>query len=306
VALEHHKIEGKRVVVKGDRLYGNTRIISAQWPEAGMHEMENPRFVAVIKGQVNFRVSNYLLGCGEGDFILIPPRLPYPANAYSPQLIVPRAPARICVLLWMGLYRRGIQCWLSEYEGGQRTIETTENYLFLNGQVIELFRLLMEEATSEKNDPVCDGLLLAFTNALLREINAGRYLHPGPVVKTETAPAPGNNFTVQLENYLSQHLDEHLTMEHVARQLYTSRTQFALRMREETGQTFVEFLTAYRIEQAKILLLESEWTTQIIARFVGFKSSTYFHALFQRQVGCTPGEFRIKHQKRRPPKKSVQ
>jgi AraC-like DNA-binding protein len=107
-------------------------------------------------------------------------------------------------------------------------------------------------------------------------------------------PPTQNDFTGQLEDYVKHHLNQSMTSEQVARELYMSRSQFVRRIRQETGQAFVEFLSTYRIQQAKTLLGESEWPVQTIAKYVGFKSSTYFHAFFQRQVGCTPGEFRLK------------
>jgi two-component system response regulator YesN len=81
----------------------------------------------------------------------------------------------------------------------------------------------------------------------------------------------------------------------VAREMYMSRTQFVRRMRKETGKTFIEFLNSYRISEAQTLLKQSEWTTHTIAQFLGFKSPTYFYALFRTQVGCTPGEYRSQH-----------
>jgi AraC-like DNA-binding protein len=300
VQLTYRKIHGKRVIVKGSRLYGNTRYVCARWPEAGMHELETPRFICVVEGQADFQVGNYLLGCGEGDFILIPPRLPHMSDRYSAALINSRIPGRPCVLLWMGLYRRGLQCWLTAYKDGRRVGEPADNCLFLKGRVIELCRLLIEEATEEKDDSICDGVLLAFTNALRREIEARRYLHPGPAISESAVPATNSEFAGQLGNYIQQHLNEPLTLEQVAHGLFMSRAQLARRIRRENSQTFLELLTAYRIKEAQNLLCESEWTAQAIAQFVGFKSPTHFSRLFRRHVGCTPGEFRLKQSKRLP------
>lgn len=74
--------------------------------------------------------------------------------------------------------------------------------------------------------------------------------------------------------------------------MHLSRSQFARQVKQETGATFVEILTQCRIAEAKLLLQESEWSTAIIAKFVGFKSVTYFHHLFVQRTGITPGQFR--------------
>lgn len=294
--LTPSKIPGERVIVKGGRLYGNVRQVSAYWPQAGMNETEHTRAFWVVAGQVNAQVSNTMLGGRVGDFVLAPSRTPLPADRHPPHLVTSNVAGQSCLLLWMALYRRGFQCWLSEYESdGRRHDRAGENYLFLDGQVIQLFQLLVEEAQGNKNQKVCNGLLAAFGAALQREIEASRYLLPGVVTRPEELPDTETDFTRQLEAYIHQHMNQSLTLERVARELYMSRTQFVRRMRRETGKTFVEFLTAHRISEAQALLRESEWTTQTIAQFLGFKSPTYFHALFRDHVDCTPGEYRIRH-----------
>ena len=77
--------------------------------------------------------------------------------------------------------------------------------------------------------------------------------------------------------------------------MHLSRTQFVRRMREETGQTFVEFLTDYRIKEAKTLLRESDWTISAIAGFLGFKTPSYFRTVFLRQTGQTASAYRIQN-----------
>lgn len=297
VELNQRKLSGKRVIVKGDRLYGNTRLASAKWPEMGMHEVEAFRFVCVVQGQVNFQAGEYLLGCREGDYILLPPRTPHMGNEHRAELIHSRVPGRSCLLLWIGSYRRGLQCWLSSYGEKHRTGGALNNYLFLNSQLIELFRLLFEEASSAKNTQLCNYLLAAAFTSLNRELEGGSYFHPGPTIKVSEPPVANSDFSLQIEKYIRRHLNQPLTLEQVARGLYMSRAQLARVVRRETGHSFGELHTIYRIQEAKTLLCESEWTVQTIARFIGFKSTAYFCTLFQRQVGRTPSEFRSESRK---------
>jgi AraC-like DNA-binding protein len=132
---------------------------------------------------------------------------------------------------------------------------------------------------------------------LQREITAGHYLLPGPRVVQETSNTSGTDFLAELNKYVLGHLHEQLTLESVARRMHSSRAQFARDIRQQTGQTFITYLTERRLEEAQILLRESEWTAIAISEFVGFKSSTYFHRLFLEKMGMTPGEFRIKSRK---------
>jgi two-component system response regulator YesN len=86
-------------------------------------------------------------------------------------------------------------------------------------------------------------------------------------------------------------------VDRVARAMYLSRAQFARRMRQETGKSFVEFLNDYRMEEAKVLLQDSDWTVRVIAGFLGFQSSTYFQTVFRRSCGLSPSQYRAKTKK---------
>jgi AraC-like DNA-binding protein len=291
VQITQRKMHSKRVVVKNHRYYGNVRYVSARYPEDDMDEAAIPRFICVIDGLVHFRAGNYMLACRQGDFILIPPGMPFYGGRPSDVLGIPDTSS---LSLWMLPHRRGFYCWLKGYGNFQCANEPAQRYLFTNSRLVQLFELLMEELQGKKGNLLCDGLLLAFSSTLLREVDDEHYLHPGPMVSAKAPPTAEGEFIRQLRAYVEKHLHERLTLDVVARRLHMSRTQLVRRMRQETGQTFIEFLTDERFLEAQKLLKESEWTVQAIREFVGFKSSGYFHDLFQRRMGCTPLEFRLK------------
>ena len=67
---------------------------------------------------------------------------------------------------------------------------------------------------------------------------------------------------------------------------------------QETGQTFVEYLTAVRIEAAKQLLTCGNSRMSDIAFDVGYQDSHYFSYLFKKHVGVSPREYRIRSEER--------
>jgi YesN/AraC family two-component response regulator len=54
----------------------------------------------------------------------------------------------------------------------------------------------------------------------------------------------------------------------------------------------MEYLTAIRMEKAKMLLLRTDIPATDIPDYVGVGSRSYFHALFKKHTGMTPVEFR--------------
>lgn len=295
VQIAQRPLRGKRRVYKGQRRYANARMCSVSWPDSNLIEIEIPKVVCVVNGVADYQVGKYLLTCPAGYFTVIPPGTPHP-NGECPHLEGLRAQNGSCDLLQIIAYKRGLQCWICQSKGAYHTGIPAENYLIRNQQAIQLFHLMAEEAISNKenHEAICQNLLTTFLMLLQREFNAGHYLLPGLQVTHENPIASHTDFLTELNEFVLGHLNDSLTLESVARQMHLSRAQFARRIRQETGQTFIAYLTEHRLEAARNLLLESEWTTIAISEFVGFQSSTYFHRLFRERMGMTPGEFRSK------------
>ena len=67
---------------------------------------------------------------------------------------------------------------------------------------------------------------------------------------------------------------------------------FSRQVKAATGQTFLEFFTAYRIEKAKRRLCSTEMSVSEVGRSVGYPDSNYFTKVFKRATGCTPSAYR--------------
>ena len=59
--------------------------------------------------------------------------------------------------------------------------------------------------------------------------------------------------------------------------------------------SFSHLLNAERLRISKIYLDNTDYPMEIIARKAGFRDGTYFHRVFKRFIGVTPGEYRKKH-----------
>ncbi len=90
------------------------------------------------------------------------------------------------------------------------------------------------------------------------------------------------------ENYADSGISLHM----VAAEVGFSPNHFSTVFSQETGQTFVEYLTAVRIEAAKHLLIKGNSRMSDIAFDVGYQDSHYFSYLFKKHVGVSPREYR--------------
>lgn len=94
-------------------------------------------------------------------------------------------------------------------------------------------------------------------------------------------------------NYIREHYDdENISLNSVAASVNLSPNHFSAIFSQETGQTFIEYLTSVRMERARELLRTSSMKTVEIAYAVGYRDPHYFSYLFKKTQDCTPTEFR--------------
>ncbi len=65
-------------------------------------------------------------------------------------------------------------------------------------------------------------------------------------------------------------------------------------LKEQTGKTFAKYIEELRIEKAKELLSETEYSNELIASMVGFGSLNSFYRVFNKKTGVSPGTYRKK------------
>jgi len=78
----------------------------------------------------------------------------------------------------------------------------------------------------------------------------------------------------------------------VAEKVELSPPYFAKIFKEETGNTFVDYVTELRLEKAKELLLQNQLSFKEISFAVGYRDPNYFSRVFKKYFHMSPREFR--------------
>src|SRR5262249_55158942 len=95
--------------------------------------------------------------------------------------------------------------------------------------------------------------------------------------------------------YVEQHLDASLTLEHMAAVAHLSAYHFARQFKVATGQPPHQYVIARRVERAQQLLRQDhdlDLSLAEIAAGAGFSDQSHFSHHFKRLTGVTPGRFR--------------
>ena len=111
----------------------------------------------------------------------------------------------------------------------------------------------------------------------------------------QTSP-PASGVCENVKNYISFHRFSHIKVSEIARALgYHEKYLSALFHREE-GVTIKAYIDERRLEEAKRLLVETDYTAKQISYYLNFPSPHNFARFFKTHTGLTAGEYRMKHQ----------
>lgn len=93
--------------------------------------------------------------------------------------------------------------------------------------------------------------------------------------------------------YIGLHFaGEKLSLNQVAEAVGLSPNYLSALFRQEMDCTFVEYVTAKRMELARELLRTTHLRSGEVARAVGYRDPRYFSSLFKKTQGVTPREYR--------------
>lgn len=94
-------------------------------------------------------------------------------------------------------------------------------------------------------------------------------------------------------SYIENNYQSLITMEDLTNIAGVNQNAFYKTFKEITQQTPMDYVIAYRVEQATNLLTSSDLPVMDIAMACGFNNYSYFIRTFKRNKGVTPNQYRI-------------
>lgn len=271
--------------------------ISAVSPSRGLESTRRKQstfgaaLLFVLQGNAEFHFGDYALHCPQGHFLLLRPgvlgqrhqRFGLDDTIFAPQ---------DCRIAWFTTLPEtdNVVLWINDAEEKPSQIQN-KFCLINNSETAESFRFFAQEMleTPEKYQKTATESIYIFFILALRELQEGHF-HYATRATTPSA-APTSSPIESARQYINNHLHSHLTIDHVARAVFMSRTNFVRRFTQETGQTFNEFVVTQRIKEAARMLKEEDWPVQKICEQIGLQPAQ-FRNQFKKHYGILPSEFR--------------
>jgi AraC-like DNA-binding protein len=277
--------------------------IAAQWPKDRLIATRVPLLMCAIAGEADMRLGDYLLHLPTGCFCLLPPEVPRTDGSES-HLSEERRSAshpieERCDVLWLTGSANGIELWACHSRGARHWIgNITARVVIQHNEIRSFFAALFEETQGEADADllIAHGTLKVLFGIVLRELKAGRFYQAIWATAPSTLEKSWDPIA-HIREYSGKHLHDSLTIEQAARACYMAPSRFTARFKQETGQTFNEYLTQLRLDRARELLRDTEWPVQQVAKLVGVHHS-HLRRMFERHLGCSPQSFRRQSRKR--------
>ncbi len=102
------------------------------------------------------------------------------------------------------------------------------------------------------------------------------------------------NFALTVMEYVNTHFNENITIDDVCEVVHMSKYHFCRKFKEQTGQTFMEYLLKTRIVQASEFLTKTDMSVGDISDRCGFSSVSYFCRVFKENTGTSPLKYKKK------------
>lgn len=114
----------------------------------------------------------------------------------------------------------------------------------------------------------------------------------GAYFKKERVNKNKSIIEVAREHMKKKFAEPKISLEAVAMEIGLTPTYFSSLFKKETGESFVEYLTKLRLEEAMRLLDETDEKIYSIAEKTGYPDAAYFSYIFKKKYGVSPIQYR--------------
>ncbi|TFF36858.1 helix-turn-helix domain-containing protein [Mucilaginibacter psychrotolerans] len=125
-------------------------------------------------------------------------------------------------------------------------------------------------------------------------------------IKQRLSDEQAQHMRIKLESLMTAeklHLDNELSLPQLADAIGASVHDLSFLLNEKIGLNFFQFVNAYRVEEAKQIMLSDKYkhlNILGIAYSAGFSSKTTFNTVFKTQTGMSPSAFMKQHKSINP------
>ncbi|SDY21275.1 AraC family transcriptional regulator, arabinose operon regulatory protein [Evansella caseinilytica] len=172
--------------------------------------------------------------------------------------------------------------WLDTW--WSRSAKPSVSQIDLDENIIAVWRYLILEdrrPTAEKNDEILHYLVQTLCLSLERSALETKSISSRPYAVT------------RMMRYIEENATSGLTVEGAAQHAGLSVSRSAQLFKSSVGKTIIEYAREIKLALALDLLSHTTYTLEHIAEECGFGTYSYFHRVFKKTYGISPGNYRL-------------
>lgn len=140
------------------------------------------------------------------------------------------------------------------------------------------------EANAPGCDTICQDLMEVLVILLMRQSDYSLTLAP---IRKKSS-----KLCASVHRYIEVHYKENINLDMLASISHVSKYYLVHAFTKEYGISPMNYLIDRRLEEAKQLLKNDDYSMSMISRMLGFSSSSYFSQIFKKNEGMSPNEYR--------------
>jgi AraC-like DNA-binding protein len=286
------EIKGPRELVRGRKIKKYPRAL-AHWPNDAMVEGVSFMLAVVMSGNPVLRVADYQIHCRTGDILFVPARLPKWNFVLLQNQKATVETHHELALFWGGAPDPSrVFMRITRYHNERDTpLGPGEACWGMNSLSCQLFCLLDAHLKNGGQGKSTFHLLSSFVALFQEEIENGRCFD-NLALPSDSSLSRHLDPIEHARQYIQNHLATPLSIDVVAHWVGLSRSVFTRRFRAAMNQSFIDYLTEQRLEQAKVLLSQTDLSITRISECVGLLPGR-LRQLFGKKYHSTPTEFRL-------------
>ena len=173
-----------------------------------------------------------------------------------------------------------------------KTAYLTDTFFNAILQIVNRYELYNEEKISLRLEKLCTLLPCACGEEEMRDFLCDTLVCLSEFI-AEQRESASKRLVEQAKAFIAeQYANPHLSVDRLCEHLHVSASYFSTVFKQETGQSYVQYLTETRMQQALRLLSETDDKTYIIASKVGYEEPNYFSYVFKKRFGASPSTYR--------------
>ncbi|WP_021881979.1 helix-turn-helix transcriptional regulator [Paenibacillus sp. P22] len=110
--------------------------------------------------------------------------------------------------------------------------------------------------------------------------------------ETVRKPCAASRLVKEVIRFAAENGDKPIGLAEAADHAGVTAAHLSKVFKEETGTTFIKWLTRHRMEEAQRMLRDSRLRTADIACKVGYQDYKYFSLMFKKHAGMSPRDYR--------------